>query len=124
MAERVAAGTMTEAERRDKPKKPGHLGAKKTDSGELPLEHLEIVKHTDPIHDVKNYKSELYIQVALPKSKSERCKADAMRLSRNMSYMLRQLSAPPLLLVIALEWLSIDLRPPINDQWNKATYDH
>jgi hypothetical protein len=38
--------------------------------------------------------------------------------------MLRQLSAPPLLLVIALEWLSIDLRPPINDQWNKATYDH
>ncbi len=42
----------------------------------------------DPIHNVKNYKGEIYIQVALPKSKSEICKADAMRLSRNLAYMI------------------------------------
>jgi hypothetical protein len=90
MAERVAAGTMTKAERRYKPKKQGHLGAKKPDKGELPLEHPEIDTNLDPIHHVKNYKGEIYIQVALPKSKSEICKADAMRLSRNLGYMLRQ----------------------------------
>jgi hypothetical protein len=90
MAKRVAAGTMTKAEQRYKPRKPGHLGAKKTDSRELPLEDPEIEKYSDRIHYVKNYKSELYIQVALPKSKSETCKADGMRLSRNLSYMLGQ----------------------------------
>jgi hypothetical protein len=88
MAERVAAGTMTEAERRYKPKTPGRLGSKKNDKGELLLEHPEIVKHLDVNHFTKNYKGKLFLQVAMPKSKSETCKADAMRLSRNLSYMI------------------------------------
>jgi hypothetical protein len=90
MAERVAAGTMTEAERHYKQKTPGHLGLKKTDDGELPLEYPEIDKLLDPIHYVKNYKSKLYNLVALAKSKSETCKADTMRLSRNLAYMIAQ----------------------------------
>jgi hypothetical protein len=88
MAERVATGTMTEAEQRYKPKTPGHVGSKKTDNRELPLEHPEIDKLSDPIHHVKNCKSELYNLVTLAKSKSETCKADAMRLSRNLAYMI------------------------------------
>jgi hypothetical protein len=58
MAEQVAAGTMTEAERRYKPKMPGNLGFKKADHGELPLEQQEIDKLSDPIRFVKNYKRE------------------------------------------------------------------
>jgi hypothetical protein len=90
MAEHVAAGTMTETERRYKPKTPGRLGSKKNDMGELPLEHPEIVKHSDVNHFTKNYKGELFLQVAMPKSNSKTCKADAMRLSRNLSYMINQ----------------------------------
>jgi hypothetical protein len=90
MAERVAAGTMMEAKRRYKPKTPGRLGSKKNDKGELPLDHPAIVKHSDVNHFTKNYKGELFLQVAMPKSKSETCKADAMRLSRNLSYMISQ----------------------------------
>jgi hypothetical protein len=90
MSELVAAGRMTEAERRYLPEKVGNLGGKRPDSGVLPLEHPYIIKHSDPIHYIKNYKGEIYIQVYLPKSKSETCKADAMRLSRNLSYMIKQ----------------------------------
>jgi hypothetical protein len=90
MAELVAAGRMTEAERRYRPEKEGNLGGKKPDSGVLPLEHPEIIKQSDPGHYVKNYKSVQYQLVHLPKCKSETCKADAMRLSRNLSYMMKQ----------------------------------
>ena len=90
MSELVAAGRMTEAERRYLPEKVGNLGGKRPGSGVLPLEHPYIIKHSDPIHYIKNYKGEIYIQVYLPKSKSETCKADAMRLSRNLSYMIKQ----------------------------------
>jgi hypothetical protein len=90
MAERVAAGTMTEAERRYKPKTPGCLGSKKNDKGELPIQHPVIVKYSDINHFTKNYQGELFIQVFMPKSKSETCKADAMRLSRNLRYMIGQ----------------------------------
>jgi hypothetical protein len=62
----------------------------KPDSGELPLGHPVITKHSDPIHYIKNYKGELYQQAHLPKGKSKTCKAVAMRLSRNLSYMLKQ----------------------------------
>jgi hypothetical protein len=48
------------------------------------------VKLSDPIHYVKNYKGELYTQVNMPKKKNETCKADAMRLSHNLAYMLAQ----------------------------------
>jgi hypothetical protein len=90
MSELVAAGRMTEAERRYLPEKVGNLGGKRPDSGVLPLEHPYIIKHSDPIHYIKNYKGEIYIQGYLPKSKSETCKAGAMRLSRNLSYMIKQ----------------------------------
>ncbi len=90
MAELVKAGRMTEAQRRYKPRKEGTLGAKKQDHGELPLDHPAIDKLSDPIHYVKNYKSALYELVVMSKSKSETCKADAIRLSRNMAYMLAQ----------------------------------
>jgi hypothetical protein len=86
----VAVGRMTEADRRYLPEKVGNLGKIKPDSGELPLEHPFITKHSDPIHYVKNYKGELYMLVYLPKGKSETCKADALRLSRNLAYMLKQ----------------------------------
>jgi hypothetical protein len=89
-AELLAAGRITEAERRKPPKKPGNLGAKQSDFGELPLEHPEIVKLSDPTHYVKNYKGELYKQVNMPKKTNETCKADAMRLSHNFAYMLAQ----------------------------------
>jgi hypothetical protein len=50
----------------------------------------EIDKLLDPIHFGKNYKSKLYNLMALSKSKSEICKADAMRLSHNLAYMIAQ----------------------------------
>jgi hypothetical protein len=81
MAGRVAAGTMTEAEGRYKPKTPGRLGFKKNDKGELPIQHPVFVKYSDINHFTKNSQGELFIQVAMAKSKSETCKADAMRLS-------------------------------------------
>jgi hypothetical protein len=90
MAERVAAGTMTEAKRRYKPKTPGCLGSKTNEKGELLIEHPVIVKYSDINHFTKNYQGELFIQVVMPKSKSETCKADAMRLSRNLRYMIGQ----------------------------------
>jgi hypothetical protein len=90
MAELVQAGRMSEAERRYEPKIAGNLGAKKSDHGELPLDHPPIQKLSDPIHFVKNYKSEIYKLVVMGDSKSETCKADAMRLSRNLAYMLAQ----------------------------------
>jgi hypothetical protein len=90
MAKRVAAGTMTKAERRYKPKTRGRLGSKKNGKGKLPIQHPVIVKYSDINHFTKNYKGELFIQVAMPKSKSETCKADAMRLSRNLTYMIGQ----------------------------------
>jgi hypothetical protein len=86
MSELVAAGRMTEAERRYLPEKVGNLGGKRPASGVLPLEHPYIIKHSDPIHYVKNCKNELYQQVHLPKSK----RADAMRLYRNLLYMMGQ----------------------------------
>ena len=54
------------------------------------MSHPPIEKLSDPIHFIKNYKSELYNLVALAKSKSATCKADAMRLSRNLAYMIAQ----------------------------------
>jgi hypothetical protein len=90
MSELVAAGRMTKVERQYLLEKVGNLGGKRPNSGVIPLEHPYIIKHSDPIYYIKNYKSELYLQVYLLKSKSETCKADAMRLSRNMSYMMGQ----------------------------------
>jgi hypothetical protein len=58
MSELVAAGRMTEAERQYHPEKVGNLGGKRPRSGVLPLEHPYIVKHSDPIHYIKNYKGE------------------------------------------------------------------
>ncbi len=60
------------------------------DHGELELDHPPINKLSDPIHYVKSYKGDLYALVAMPKSKSATCKADAMRLSRNLAYMIAQ----------------------------------
>jgi hypothetical protein len=54
------------------------------------LEHPSIEKLSDPIHFIKNYKSELYGFVVQSKAKSETCKADALRLSRNLAYMVAQ----------------------------------
>ncbi len=56
----------------------------------LPLLHPEIEKVSDPGHYLKNYKGELYVWVYVTKGKSQTCKADAMRLSRNLSYMLKK----------------------------------
>jgi hypothetical protein len=70
-AEMVAAGRMTEAERRYAPEKEGNLGKMKLDSVELPLKHPVITKHSDPGHYIKNYKGELYQQAHLLKGKSE-----------------------------------------------------
>ena len=82
---------MTEVECRNEPKKVGNLGTKKPDNGELPMDYPDIEKLADPIHFVKNYKSALWKLVELGKGKSETCKADhALRLSRNMAYMLVQ----------------------------------
>jgi hypothetical protein len=86
----VAAGRISEAERRCLPEKVGNLGGKRPDSGVLPLEDPYIIKHSDPIHYIKNYQGEICIQVYLSKSKIETCKADAMRLSRNLSYIIKQ----------------------------------
>jgi hypothetical protein len=82
----VAAGRMTEAERRYAPEKEGNLGKIKPDLGELPLDHPFITKHSDPIYHVKNYKGELFVLVFLPKGKSETCTAVALRLSWNLAY--------------------------------------
>jgi polyhydroxyalkanoate synthesis regulator phasin len=90
MEDLVAAGKMSEEERRYVSKIPGRLGPKKDDHGELPLDHPEIEKLADPIHYVKSYKSNLYVLVSASKTKSQTCKADAMRLSRNLAYMLAQ----------------------------------
>jgi hypothetical protein len=90
MAELVANNRMTEAERRNKPLKEGNLGTKKGDHGVLPLDHPEIEKLSDPIHFIKNYKSELYKLVRKGLKTSETCKPDATRLSRNLAYMLAQ----------------------------------
>ena len=68
----------------------GHLGTKKGDHGMLPIDHPAIDKLSNPIYYIKKYKSELYALVTLPKSKSETCKADAIRLSQNLAYMLVQ----------------------------------
>jgi hypothetical protein len=46
--------------------------------------HPEIEKLSDPIQ------SEMHNLVDLPKSKGETCKADAMRLSCNLAYMIAQ----------------------------------
>jgi hypothetical protein len=55
------------------------------------LDHPEIEKISDPIHYyVKNYKLELYNLVNAPKTTSEMCKADSMRLSWNLAYMCAQ----------------------------------
>jgi hypothetical protein len=90
MAELVANNRMTEAERRNKPLKEGNLGTKKGDHGVLPLDHPEIEKLSDPIHFIKNYKSELYKLVRMGLETSQTCKPDATRLSRNLAYMLAQ----------------------------------
>jgi hypothetical protein len=90
MADLVSAGRMSEAERRYEPKEPGRLGSKKHDHGLLPLEHPIVEKLSDSGHFIKSYKSEQYVFVSAPKKTSLTCKADAMRLSRNMSYMLKQ----------------------------------
>ena len=79
---------MTKEERQYVSKKDGNLGTKKPDHGELPLDHPPIKKLSDPIHYVKNYKGELFKLVQLAKSKSGTCKADAMRLSRNLAYIM------------------------------------
>ena len=90
MKELVANKRMTEAKRRYKPDKPGNLGKKKGDHGILPLDHPAIEKLSDPIHYVKNYKSELYTLVKMGKGVSDTHQADAMRLSRNLAYMMAQ----------------------------------
>jgi hypothetical protein len=59
-SEMVAAGRMTETERRYILEKEGNLGKMKADNVELPLDHPFITKLSDPIHYVKNYKSGLY----------------------------------------------------------------
>jgi hypothetical protein len=89
-SEMAAAGRMTEAERRYDPEIEGNLGKMKPNHGILPLPHPFITKLSNPIHYVKNYKSELFQLVHLAKSKSETCKADTMRLSRNLAYMIAQ----------------------------------
>ena len=81
MADLVAAGRMTEAERRYRPKIAGNLGPKKDDHGELPIDHPTIEKLSDPIHFIKNYKSELWSLVALSKSKSNTTKS--VRIEKN-----------------------------------------
>jgi hypothetical protein len=90
MADLVAAGKMAEADRRYKPKVEGRVGSKKDDHGMLPLEHPEPDKLSEPGHFVKNYNGELYVWAGAAKAKSQTCKANAMRLSRNLSYMLEQ----------------------------------
>ncbi len=90
MADLVAAGKVAEADRRYKPKVEGRLGSKKDDHGMLPLKHPELDKLSDPGHFVKNYKGELYVWVGAAKAKNQTCKANSMRLSRNLSYMLEQ----------------------------------
>jgi hypothetical protein len=86
MAECVAIGTMMEAEQRYKTKTTRCLGAKKPGQSELPFDHPAINKLSDPIHYIKNHKSKINNLVKVAKSKSETCKAGAMRLSRNLAY--------------------------------------
>jgi hypothetical protein len=90
MADLVAAGKMAEANRRYKPKVKGRLGSKKDNNGMMPLEHPEPDKLSDPGYFVKKYNGELYVWVGAAKAKSQTCKADAMRLSPNLSFMLEQ----------------------------------
>jgi hypothetical protein len=90
MADLVDAGKMTEGERQYAPKVPGRLRWKKDNHGLLPLAHPIVVRLSDPGHYVKSYKSEQYVYISAPKKTSLTCKADAMRLKRNMSYMLKQ----------------------------------
>jgi hypothetical protein len=85
-SEMVAAGRITEAECQYAPEKEGNLGAKKPHHGELPLDHPCITKLSGHIHYMRNFKSEFYQLVHLAKAKSETCKADAMRLSKNLAY--------------------------------------
>jgi hypothetical protein len=68
MADLVAAGRMTEGERRYAPKKEGRLGPKKDDHGMLPLVHPEVEKNSNPIQFCKNYKSEHYVWVHVSKA--------------------------------------------------------
>jgi hypothetical protein len=90
-ADLITAIRMIKAECQVKPKIKGRLENKKDDHRELPLDHPAIEKLSDPIHYMKNYKSELYnLLVSMAKSKSETCKVDAMRLSRNLAYMVAQ----------------------------------
>jgi hypothetical protein len=70
------------------PEKEGNLEAKKPNHGELPLDHPFITKLSGQIHYVKKCMSELYQLVHHAKAKSKTCKADAMRLSRNLVYMI------------------------------------
>jgi hypothetical protein len=49
-------------------------GKKKPDNGVLPLDYPEIDKLSDPIHFVKNYKSELYTLVSLVKKRVKHAK--------------------------------------------------
>jgi hypothetical protein len=86
MAECVVTGTMREVEQICEWKTPPYLGAKKPDHGELPLDHIAINKLSNPIHYIKNYKRELSNLVKIAKTKSETCKVDAMRLSKNLAY--------------------------------------
>jgi hypothetical protein len=73
-----------------KQKRARNLGKKKEDHGELPMDLPAIDKLLDPIQFIKTYKSKLYNLVTLAKSKSKTCKADAMRLSMNLAYMIAQ----------------------------------
>jgi hypothetical protein len=86
----VSAGKITKQEQRYRPKIEGRLGAKKDDNGILPMVHPAIEKFSDPIQYVKTYKSKFYVWVNASKAKSQTCKADAMRLSQNLAYMLAQ----------------------------------
>jgi hypothetical protein len=90
MVKLVAIKKMMEAQHCYPPTKEGCLGNKRSDHGVLPLDHPEIEKLSDPIHFIKNYKSKLYNLVQLSKERSDTCQADALKLSRNLLYMLAQ----------------------------------
>jgi hypothetical protein len=56
----------------------------------LPLDLPPIDKLSDLIHHIRNWKSELNNLVMLLQSKSETRKADMLRLSSNIAYMVAQ----------------------------------
>ena len=90
MQEQLDAKLISEEDRRYPPTKEGCLGAKKSDLWVLPLEHPKMDHLSDPLHYVKSYKTELYTLAYSKKAHSETCKADAMRLSRNLAYMVAE----------------------------------